>query len=412
MQHTRRGFLKTALGAPSALALAAALPGSLLRAARTSVAERDSSRVLVVLQLTGGNDGLNTVVPFEDDVYARSRPTLRLRGEDVLKIDAHLGFHPQMPGFARLFKEGLLTVVQGVGYPDPSDDHFWSQRYWESARPHEQACQTGWLGRAADSAHGGDEVAPSAMFVGDIAPPFALNAERAFAPTITAADELALRTFEGARLVPPDAPGGAGGGLRDFVARAAAAACAGSERVQAVLRASRSGPTVEYPQCDVGRALATVAQLIRAELGVRVFFTALGGELPGGFDNHAIQAENHAALLRQLSASVAAFAGDLARDKLLGRVLLMTVSEFGRTVGENGRHGTGHASAAPMFLMGGATAGGLVGPHPSLTELEKGGPKHHTDFRRVYATVLDEWLGYDSVAALGAKYEHVAVLRK
>jgi len=157
--------------------------------------------------------------------------------------------------------------------------------------------------------------------------------------------------------------------------------------------------------------LKIVSQLIRAELGVRIFSTELGGEGPGGFDNHANQRDNHGALLYQLAESVAAFVDDLKRDKLLDRVLLMTFSEFGRTVAENGRHGTGHGSAAPMFLVGGRLQGGLVGAHPNLTELENGGQKFHTDFRRVYATVLDRWLGLDSAAVLGEKFAPLDVLR-
>jgi len=151
--------------------------------------------------------------------------------------------------------------------------------------------------------------------------------------------------------------------------------------------------------------LRIVAQLIRAELGVRIFFTELGGGGIGGFDNHANQLGNHCALLHQLSESVAAFVDDLQRDKLLDRVLLMTFSEFGRTVAENGRRGTGHGAGAPVFLAGGRLRGGLLGPHPSLTDLDAGAPRFHTDFRRVYATVLDRWLGLDAAGVLGEGFK-------
>jgi uncharacterized protein (DUF1501 family) len=157
--------------------------------------------------------------------------------------------------------------------------------------------------------------------------------------------------------------------------------------------------------------LRTVARLIRADVGIRIFYTELGGQEPGGFDNHANQAENHAALLYQLAESVSAFLLDLKRDNLLDRVLLMTFSEFGRTVKENGRRGTDHGSAAPLFLAGGRLRGGLVGSHPNLTDLENGGQKFHIDFRRVYATVLDRWLGFDSLPILGARFEPLDVLR-
>jgi uncharacterized protein (DUF1501 family) len=151
--------------------------------------------------------------------------------------------------------------------------------------------------------------------------------------------------------------------------------------------------------------LAVIAQLIRAQLGIRIFFAELGGGGIGGFDNHANQRDNHAALLRQMSQSMAAFVGDLQRAGMLDRVVVMTFSEFGRTLIENGRRGTDHGDAAPLFLFGGRLRGGLVGSHPRLDRLVQDAPESHTDFRRVYATVLDRWLGLDSVSVLGGRYE-------
>ncbi|MGB2820270.1 MAG: DUF1501 domain-containing protein, partial [Phycisphaerae bacterium] len=176
-----------------------------------------------------------------------------------------------------------------------------------------------------------------------------------------------------------------------------------SRRVRPVLDGARG--TDRYPPQRLAGHLKTVAELIRADVGIRIFFTELGGGGIGGFDNHASQRDNHAALLKQLSDSVAAFADDLSRDKCLGRVALMTFSEFGRTLTENGRRGTGHGAAAPVFLVGGRVRAGLIGKHPSLTDLDQDAPKFHTDFRRLYATVLAGWLGFDSQAVLGARFE-------
>ena len=169
--------------------------------------------------------------------------------------------------------------------------------------------------------------------------------------------------------------------------------------------------SADYPPFGLARDLRTVAQLIRADIGIRIFFAELGGGGIGGFDNHANQLGNHCALLHQLAESVAAFIYDLQRDKQLDRVLLMTFSEFGRTVKENGRRGTDHGAAAPMFLAGGKVKGGLVGTHPSLTDLDKGALKMHTDFRRVYATVLDRWLGFESEAVLGGRFQPLDILK-
>ena len=153
-----------------------------------------------------------------------------------------------------------------------------------------------------------------------------------------------------------------------------------------------------------------MTHLIRADIGIRIFFTELGGGGIGGFDNHANQLGNHCALLGQLSESVAAFVGDLKRDKLLDRVLLMTFSEFGRTVKENGRRGTGHGAAAPVFLAGGRLKTALVGKQPSLTDLDNDAPKFHIDFRRIYATVLDRWLGFESRTVLDRQFKPLDIL--
>ncbi|MCX6911441.1 MAG: DUF1501 domain-containing protein, partial [Verrucomicrobia bacterium] len=167
----------------------------------------------------------------------------------------------------------------------------------------------------------------------------------------------------------------------------------------------------DYPQFVLAEELCAIAQLIRADLGVRIFFTELGGGNIGGFDNHAGQLGNHCSLVHQLSESVAAFIRDLQRDKLHERVLLMTFSEFGRSVRENGRRGTDHGLAQPVFLAGGRLKGGLCGAHPSLTDVDKDGLKFHTDFRRVYATALDRWLGLDSRGVLNASFEPLDVLK-
>jgi uncharacterized protein (DUF1501 family) len=174
-----------------------------------------------------------------------------------------------------------------------------------------------------------------------------------------------------------------------------------SRRIKAALAGAPGAH--RYPPQGLAGDLKTVAELIRADVGIRIFFTELGGGGIGGFDNHANQRDNHASVLGQLSNSVAAFADDLARHKCLDRVCLMTFSEFGRTLSENGRRGTGHGAAAPMFLMGGRVRAGLIGKHPSLADLDQDAPRFHTDFRRVYASVLAGWLGFDSEAVLGAK---------
>ena len=409
MAITRRDFLATSLGSSTLAALGGRVPGFLARTALAAAADRDArDTILVVVQLAGGNDGLNTVVPYGDDGYGRNRTTLRLPVAKLHKIDTRLGFHPEMRAFARLRKEGHLAIVQGVGYPNHSQQHQAAMRAWQTAQPEQSSQQSGWLGRTADRAvRPGDSTVP-AVFVGQIKQPFTLHAQQMVVPSLRSLDDWILRP---ASAVPPGpAVHAADDGLLSFVGSASDAARHVSRRIESLAGEHSASTPGEYPPFQLAGTLRTIAQLIRADLGIRIFCTELGGPEPGGFDNHAGQRDNHASLLRQLSDSVAAFLDDLRRQKLLDRVVLMTFSEFGRTVAENGRRGTDHGAAAPMFLAGGKVRAGLVGEHPSLTDLDNGGLRFQTDFRRVYATLLDRWLGLPSQPILGRQYEPLPIV--
>ncbi len=424
MSLSRRDFLKQSLGTSALVSASASVPCFLAQtaaAAQTQPPQDDT--ILIVVQLAGGNDGLNTVVPFRDDLYAKNRPTLRLSAEKLHKLDGDIGFHPQMPGFYKLYQEGLLGVLHGVGYPNPNQDHPHAMRVWQSADLRPDASQTGWLGRAVDQIYQPEAARVPAVYVGQIPRPFAMNAERAIVPWVRSLDQYGLQGDDGQ--VPPETPHAeasspdrapfqqktAGSSpahdLLPFVQRVALAARATSRQVEAATKA----PAGDYPRFQFAATLRTIVQLIRAHLGIRIFYAELGGDEPGGFDTHAGQALNHGALLEQLSESIAAMVHDLKRDRLLDRVLLMTFSEFGRTVAENGRRGTDHGSAQPLFVVGGKVRGGLIGQHPRLDDLESNGQRAHTDFRRVYATLLDEWLKIDSRPVLGSRFSPVAFLK-
>jgi uncharacterized protein (DUF1501 family) len=382
--------------------LIASAPLSLRSTARAAAAQpMTNDTVLVVVQLTGGNDGLNTLVPFDDDVYARSRSTLRLSRRDVLAISDSRGFHPDMPGFERLYKDGHLAIVQSVGCPVNERSHGPGLRNWQTAEPGVKDPQTGWVGRAVDFAAARAPSAPAGVFVGDIAAPFALNAAESVVPTIRRSETL-LRHHPPRSLAPALDAQRCGGSnpMLDFMARGTIDAAAAQRR----MTAAAERPVGAYPPYQLADHLRTVARLIRADLGVRLFYVELGGGGTGGFDNHANQKDNHAALLAQLSGSIVAFVNDLKRDRLLDRVLVTTFSEFGRTVGKNGRRGTGHGDAAPMFLVGGRLAGGLIGPAMNLDDLVEDAPRSAIDFRRVYATALSQWLRFDTRAILRHDY--------
>ncbi len=409
MTATRRDFLKVSLGATTMASFGSAVPDFLLRSA--AGASGDGERVLVVVQLSGGNDGLNTVVPYEDDEYGRHRTTLRLPRRELHRIGQDLGLHPRMGACKELFDEGRLAIVQGVGYPDEDRGHPGAMRVWHTGDPDRRDRQTGWVGRVADRHAASEGADGPAAFVGSIPTPHALNAGRAHVTAVRSPRDLVLQPTTGRspweRTAEPDRSE-ADNPFLALVQRASLRACAHSQRIEEVSGSSRGAG--EYPPFQLAGDLRTIAQLIRAELGIRVFFVELGGGGIGGFDNHANQLGNHCALLHHLSESLGAFLADLQRDRLSDRVLLMTFSEFGRTLAENGRRGTGHGAAAPVLLAGGRLRGGLVGQHPSLTDLDEGAPRFCIDFRRVYATVLDRWLGFESRAVLGGSFEPLDVL--
>jgi uncharacterized protein (DUF1501 family) len=418
MIYHRRDFLRISLGASTATCFAPVRVAD-LQAAEDHGRAR-GGRALVALQLSGGNDGLNTIVPYGDDEYYRRRPTIGLPADQLHRINPHLGFHPRMRAVAGLYEDGRLSIVQGVGYPRVDGDHEVSMRYWQTARPHDGHCQTGWLGRVADRLVQPQPHAVPAVFVGTVRQPLTFNARQTAVPSLRSLDQWTLpeasqrggadSTRQLAMLARRPHPQN-GDSLLGFVQQSTLAACTRSEKVEQIVRDEASRPSGHYPPYQLAQSLRIVARLIRADLGVQVYGTELGGDGFGGFDNHANQLGNHCALLHQLSESVTAFIEDLTRDKLIDQVVLMTYSEFGRTAAENGRRGTDHGSAAPVLLAGGSLKAGLVGPHPGFSELEGGGLKHHTDFRRLYATVLDHWLKLDSQTILAERFEPLGLFQ-
>jgi len=406
MPISRREFFKETAGATSLLAFASSVPAFLARSAAALEAGQPARKsALVVIQLSGGNDGLNTIVPYQDDVYHRSRPTLRIGADEVLKLDSNLGLHPAMPAFRKLYQEGRLCIIQGVGYPHSSRDHDAAMEDWHTGVLQERVpsgARTGWLGRAIDTACDPGKTDLRGAFVGEIKAPFAMRTERVVVPSIKSLDEwlpAGSLWSDSARPHGTGSPSSAAPGNPSLLAslrEATANARLAQRRLLAAKQTLGSRKSAAYPPFPLAQNLATIAQLIRANLGIRIYFAELGGGGIGGFDTHANQAANHGALLQELANSTVAFVDDLHSDRLLDSVLVMTFSEFGRTLAESGRRGTNHGAAAPMFMVGGKVKAGLWGAHPSLTDLEADAPKHHTDFRRVYATVLDRWLNLKS----------------
>ncbi len=399
---SRRCFLAAGLSGLPVISLARSVPGFLAQTARAAAPEKDG-RVLVVIQLDGGNDGINTVVPFADEGYAKLRQELRLPADRVLKVTDRVGLHPSMTGAAKLLESGRLAVVQGVGYPNPDRSHFASMAIWQTARlDRTEHGGLGWLGRGldVDSSAAGQR---AAFHVGSGASPVALRGRRSATTSLEHLADLRLDAgvMKQANSSHDHAPAG---DLTAFVRRSALDAYITADRISDL--ASSSKQDGAYPQTALAHRLALIAQLLKGGSSARVFYTA-----QPGFDTHAAQAPVHASLLSELSGALLAFLDDLARARLADRVTVLCFSEFGRRAAENGSGGTDHGTAAPVLLAGPGVKSGLVGPTPSLCDLEDGDIKMSIDFRRVYASVLESWLGIRSEAALGGKFESLPLFR-
>ncbi|MCS6851264.1 MAG: DUF1501 domain-containing protein [Gemmataceae bacterium] len=409
MAFSRRDFLKST----SLVACGLTVPTFLSRtAAAAPPADQPGAKdtILVVVQLTGGNDGLNTVVPYTDPDYAKLRPTLKLPTAQLKKIDDRFGLHPSMGGLASLLEDRALCIVQGVGYPNPNQSHFRSMDIWQAASLADNLTE-GWIGKALRSMKGTPafHLATNNEFA-----PLALTGAPVRVPSITSLEDFQLKTSAASG---PDQknqraviegvaqPTGGSPGLLDFVRRTAVNTYDSSRRLREIGRNYQ--PKVPYPQTGLANRLKLAAQLITAELGARIFYVSIDG-----FDTHANQLPTHAALLQQLSDAMTAFYKDLAARGYKDRLLMMTFSEFGRRPYENGSRGTDHGAAAPMLLVGSCLKAGIVGEQPSLTEDTRlGNLKYKIDFRQVYAAVLDRWLGVSSKEVLGEEFRPVEIFK-
>jgi uncharacterized protein (DUF1501 family) len=416
MTPTRREFLRLGLGSSTLLACGTTVPTFLARSAVAAPGDdRSTGRVLVVLELTGGNDGLNTVVPYGDDAYRRHRPKLQIGGGSLHRIDDHIGLHPSLGGLSELFKHGKLAIVQSVGYPNANRSHFESMAIWQTARLEPDTHTAGWLNRGAarrTAVAGGDG---TAMHIGDTELPRALTGDALCVPSLTSLDQVVRRmgvpdrAGAAAQRAALDRiarlPRGTSGSHLQFVQRSQVVTYASSARIEEILRGDKSHQANEYPDFGLAQRLKLVAQLIKAGLSTSIYYVQLDG-----FDTHQNQLEAHRSLLAEFSQSLSAFFEDLESAGEDKRVILLGFSEFGRRLTENASRGTDHGTALPVFLAGPGVRSGLHGPYPNLTDLEDGDPRHAIDFRRVYATILDRWLDCQSRFVLGQEFAHLPLI--
>jgi uncharacterized protein (DUF1501 family) len=362
--------------------------------------------VLVVCQLSGGNDGLNTVIPYAQKAYYTLRPNIGIAEDKVLKLDEHIALHPSLAGLHELYKQGKVAVIQNVGYPKPNRSHFRSMEIWQSASPESQL-KHGWLGRSFDLMSGEGALDPIAGLGLSSDKPLALQGEHSSIPCFgsladvqnmlgDADSEKLLRQIQGADAM-------MGSPTRQVQQASKSALDALSELRKRVTGYENKS---KYAEDEFGRGFKQIAQLVATSPATRVvYFSA------GSFDTHAKQPDSHPTLLANFGNAINAFQKEMEAIGKADKVLVLTFSEFGRRVQENASLGTDHGAAAPMFLIGSRVKGGLHGPVPDLEHLEDGDVKFTEDFRSVYATTLDQWMGTDSVTVLGQKFEHVAALK-
>jgi uncharacterized protein (DUF1501 family) len=398
----RRDFLKT-----GSLATASLLLPKFLKAFEGPGRLPGNGKSLVIIQLSGGNDGLNTVVPVRNDIYYRERPRLGIAREAALALDTETGLHPALTSLKGLYDDGSLAILNSVGYPNPDRSHFRSMDIWHSASPADQYWTTGWLGRYLDAqcsgnAPGGGSCSSAALEIDDTLS-LVLKGDRVKGLAVQDIQKLhnAARSpyfpaYSAASPVPVDdeAP-------VDYLYKTLAETLSGADYLYEQSRKKPAGNA--YPNTGLGKNLKTIASLILSDTDTSVYYVSLGS-----FDTHINQEGQQKRLFTELNDALAAFTKDLKSNGKWNEVLIATFSEFGRRVAQNASGGTDHGTANQMFFMGGSLRRkGLLNPMPDLGDLDDGDLKFRVDFRQAYATLLDGWLGADSKGILGASFNRL-----
>ena len=404
----RRHFLKQ-----SALTTAGTmLIPHFLKAYETQMLGQTSTltgKILVIVQLSGGNDGLNTVVPYRNDIYYRERPTIAIKPEKVLTLNDEIGLHPAMQPLKALYDDGLLTVINNVGYPNPDRSHFRSMDIWQTASDSDKYLSTGWVGRYLDAACSGKAQQPFRTIEVDDTLSLAMKGDALNGLAVLDPKKLYNQTRSGLVTNLSKEPGTNKSESVAYLYKTLAETVSSAEYVYD--KSSRAGVPVyttstTYPNHELGSRLKTVSQLIQSGVNTSVYYVSIGG-----FDTHINQPGQQERLLGQYSEAVGAFMADLKAAGRQNDVLLMTFSEFGRRVKQNASNGTDHGTANNVFLIGGGLPSKRVlNEAPNLTKLTDGDLTYSVDFRQIYATLLHDYLGTDDVAILGRKFDGVKIV--
>jgi len=379
--------------------------------ATTSTLQDASNKTLVVIQLMGGNDGLNTVVPYGQAAYLENRPNIGLTSDEVLPIDGDVGLNSQMQGIMDLYQSNRVAIIQGVSYPSPNLSHLEATAIWESATP-EMPFSNGWLGRYMDVANRLENPS-NAVNLGDLVPQTLQG---------VTSEPVSLDSLQGFQVAPLSRNDVESQGFIQRLNETACSACseynalvdqmmtAGLDAISAssVIQAAANSytPQVTYPMDDFSTRLKLAAGIIVSSFNPKIVYVTLGG-----FDTHAGERATQDPLLKQLSDGVSAFYDDLSAQGRANDTLVMTFSEFGRRVRENGSGGTDHGTALPQFMVGGSVSPGLYGAYPNLSDLDPNGNLlWNIDFRQSYATVLEDWFGIEQTEVLDSSYQTLSVI--
>lgn len=389
MKTNRRVFL----GQSSAVALGA-LPSLVCRGASGADGPKTNrdGKVLVVIQMSGGNDGINTVVPYTDEGYSKHRSKLRLPTDRLIKIDDSIALHPSMRPAADLLEDGKLAIIQGVGYPNPSRSHDTSMAIWHSAEIGDENTlrSHGWLGKAMDSvqnqAGAKDNNDPDMVLLGDESQPLAIQSRRCTAVTFSNLTDLRLR---GTHPIAAEqgTPNPSSHSLKRFVDQTMQNARAAASALEQTIKQSHDGGAV-YPSTQLGRRMQTISTLVKSGFQTPVYYA-----IQGGYDTHADQLPTHSRLLREFSGAIKAFLDDLESSGLSDQVCVLGFSEFGRRIAENSSDGTDHGTAGPVFISGSQVRSGLIGQAANLLDVVDGNLRMSIDFRSVYQEIALKWLG-------------------
>ncbi len=401
---TRRDFLRSG----AIIAVGIASPPWLAKIARADVLMQakgnkiDPDNVLVVCQLSGGNDGLNTVVPWADAAYYAARPVIGIKEADVLKLNDSLGFHPSMTGAAELFKANKLAVVQNVGYPNPNRSHFRSMEIWQTANP-DNVETYGWLGKYLDTQMQKGSANPVMELNFGRQANLAMKGKVASVPCFASLADVnsLVGNMDDERML-REVQGMGGDADAETVRKANLTALDAMSELKKAMSSYQSKFT--YGNDQFGQGFKQVAQLIATLPKTRVIYFSAGG-----FDTHSNQPTQQANLLKGFSDGLKTFMDEMQAIGKANKVTVLVFSEFGRRVNENASQGTDHGAAAPMFVAGGLVKGGFHGDKPDFQNLDRGDIAWKIDFRQVYATAIDRWMGGDSASIFGRKFDHVDV---